>query len=134
MKSLLLGALMALMITAGYTQSKFDKWPELKTFHGVMSQTFHPSEEGNLEPIKARSAEMVAKADTLFKSVIPAEFDKKEVREAVNKLAVDSKKLDEMIKKKGSVEAITKALSALHDTFHLIVEKCSKPEEHHEQH
>ncbi len=112
-------------------QPKFDKWPELKRFHGVMSQTFHPSEEGNLEPIKVRSAEMVAKADTLSKSVIPAEFDKKEVREAVNKLAVDSKKLDELIKKKGSDEAITKALSELHDTFHLIVEKCSKTDEHH---
>lgn len=114
-----------------HAQSKFDKWSELKKFHGVMSQTFHPSEEGNLEPIKTRSGEMVAKADTLSKSVIPAEFDKKEVRDAVSKLAADSKKLDELIKKKGSDEAITKALSDLHDTFHLIVEKCSKSDEHH---
>ena len=30
----------------------FASWPEIKTFHKVMSQTFHPSEEGNLQPIK----------------------------------------------------------------------------------
>lgn len=43
-------------------QSIFDKWVELKAFHGVMSQTFHPSEEGNLELIKTRSEEMAEKA------------------------------------------------------------------------
>jgi hypothetical protein len=112
-------------------QSKFDKWPELKSFHTVMSQTFHPSEDGNLEPIKIRSAEMVAKADSLQKSKIPAEFDKKEVKDAVNKLAIDSKKLHDLIQNKGTDTAKKKALSDLHDTFHLIVEKCSKNEEHH---
>ena len=112
-------------------QSKFDSWPELKSFHTVMSQTFHPSEDGNLEPIKTRSAEMVAKAEALQKSKIPAEFDKKEVKDAVNKLAIDSKKLHELILNKGTNEVIKKALSDLHDTFHLIVEKCSKTDEHH---
>lgn len=123
-------AIMAFIQTA-HAQSKFDKWPELKSFHTVMSQTFHPSEEGNLEPIKTRSAEMVAKADTLQKSKIPAEFDKKEVKDAVNKLAIDSKKLHDLIQNKGTDEEIKKALSDLHDTFHLIVEKCSKTDEHH---
>lgn len=112
-------------------QSKFDSWPELKSFHTVMTQTFHPSEEGNLEPIKTRSAEMVAKVGALQKSKIPAEFDKKEVKDAVNKLAIDSKKLHELIENKGTDKEIKKALSDLHDTFHLIVEKCSKTDEHH---
>lgn len=112
-------------------QSKFDKWPELKSFHTVMSQTFHPSEDGNLEPIKTRSAEMAAKVDTLSKSNIPIEFDNKDVRAAISKLAIDSKKLHELILAKGTDIAIKKALSDLHNTFHLIVEKCSKNEEHH---
>lgn len=112
-------------------QSKFDSWPELKAFHTVMSQTFHPSEEGNLEPIKTRSAEMVTKADVLATSKIPAEFDKKEVKDAVLKLAIDSKKLHELIQQKASDKTISKALEDLHNTFHLIVEKCSKTEEHH---
>jgi hypothetical protein len=36
-------------------QSTFDKWPAIKEFHDVMSETFHPAEEGNLAPIKLRS-------------------------------------------------------------------------------
>jgi hypothetical protein len=112
-------------------QSRFDVWPELKAFHTVMSQTFHPSEEGNLEPIKTRSAEMVSKADVLATSKLPKEFNKKEVKDAVLKIAIDSKKLHELIQQKASDKMISNALEDLHNTFHLIVEKCSKKEEHH---
>ena len=31
------------------------KWKELEAFHEVMSKTFHPAEEGKLEPIRTRS-------------------------------------------------------------------------------
>lgn len=68
-------------------QSIFDKWAELKTFHGVMSQTFHPSEDGNLEPIKTRSGEMAEKANILAKSVIPTEFKTEKIQKAVKKIA-----------------------------------------------
>ena len=33
-----------------------------EAFHEVMSKTFHPAEEGKLDPIKTRSYEMVQKA------------------------------------------------------------------------
>ena len=112
-------------------QSKFDKWPELKAFHTIMSETFHPSEEGNLEPIKTRISEMVTKAEVLAKSNVPTEFNNKDVVAAVAKLAKDSKKLSESIANKANDETIKKALSNLHDTFHTIVEKCSKTTEQH---
>ena len=57
----------------------FSTWPEIKAFHKVMSQTFHPSEEWNLQPIKERSAEMAEKANALKMSKIPAQFNKKEM-------------------------------------------------------
>lgn len=127
--------LLVTLILAGTTmvsaQSKFDKWVELKNFHSVMSQTFHPSEEGNLNPIKQRITEMVEKAELLKKSTIPAEFNKPEVRAAVAKLATDSKKLQELITGKANDDVIKKALADLHDTFHLIVEKCSTKEHDH---
>jgi hypothetical protein len=123
-------ALLAISASSN-AQSKFDKWPELKAFHTIMSETFHPSEEGNLEPIKTRISEMVTKAEVLAKSTVPAEFNNKDVVAAVAKLAKDSKKLSENIANKASDEAIKKALSDLHDTFHTIVEKCSKSSEHH---
>lgn len=106
-------------------KDKFDGWPQLKEFHKVMSETFHPSEEGNLQPIKERSGEMVQKAETLVKAPIPAEFNKKEVVAAVQQLATDSKKLDKLVKAKKSDKEITEALSKLHDVFHQIVGLCS---------
>ncbi len=120
-------------VSANYkaaTKGKFDEWPALKDFHKVMSQTFHPSENGDLKPIKARSAEMVAKADLLAKSIIPTEFNKKEVVSAVQKLKVDSKKLDKLVKGKKSDKEITEALFKLHDVFHEIIGLCSNEEEH----
>lgn len=105
-------------------KSPFDPWPALKDFHSVMSQTFHPMEEGNLEPIKTRSGEMMAKADALAASVPPAEWNKPEVTKAVKKLKTDSKKLHDMITKKASDDNIKKSLTALHDTFHVIVGAC----------
>jgi superoxide dismutase len=120
-------------VSANYkavTKGKFDEWPALKDFHKVMSQTFHPSEEGDLKPIKARSAEMVAKADLLAKSIIPAEFNKKEVVAAVQKLKGDSKKLDKLVKGKKSDKEITEALAKLHDVFHEIIGLCTNEEEH----
>ena len=120
-------------VSANYkaiTKGKFDEWPALKDFHKVMSQTFHPSEEGDLKPIKARSTEMVAKADLLAKSIIPAEFNKKEVVAAVKKLKADSKKLDKLVKGKKSDKEITEALAKLHDVFHEIIGSCTNEEEH----
>lgn len=105
-------------------KGKFDDWPELKSFHGVMSETFHPSETGDLKPIRARSGEMAEKAKALSLSKIPAAFNNKEVQAAVAKLKTDSDKLNKLVKKKGNDKAVTTALSALHDTFHMIVEHC----------
>ena len=107
----------------------FAAWPEIKTFHKVMAQTFHPSEEGNLQPIKERSSEMVEKATALKSSKIPSEFNKKEVLASINKLVKDSKALDKLVKANGSDDKITKALKGLHDTFHTIVGLCTHDED-----
>jgi hypothetical protein len=59
--------MVGIMITAfAFAQPKPSDWAELKEFHGVMSQTFHPAEEGKLDPIKTRSTEMVEKAVALL--------------------------------------------------------------------
>ncbi|GAA4056496.1 hypothetical protein GCM10022388_23950 [Flavobacterium chungnamense] len=107
------------------TKGKFDDWQALKDFHKIMSQTFHPSEEGNLEPIRKRSGEMVEKANLLAKSIIPDEFNKKEVVAAVQKLATDSKKLDKLVRSKKSDKELTESLTKLHDVFHEIIGLCT---------
>lgn len=111
-------------------QSVFDQWTELKSFHEVMSQTFHPSEAGDLKPIKARSKEMADKARILARSAVPKNFDTPQIRQAVQQLAKDSKALHRLVKNpKTTDEQIKKALSELHDVFHRIVGLCKDKKE-----
>lgn len=101
------------------------EWKELSAFHGVMSQTFHPAEEGDLHPIRERSVEMVAKAKSWQASAIPAEYkDVKGIQENLAALVDGSVKLDAKIKAGAKDDEILKDLSALHDVFHRIVGLC----------
>lgn len=128
MKTLRLLPLFFVLLMANFTaaQSTFEKWPAIKAFHGVMSQTFHPAEEGNLQPIKTRSVEMLTKANALSKEAIPAEFKTPAILASIKKLQAGSKKLDALIKAKGTDKQITTSLTALHDVFHEIVGLCSE--------
>ncbi|MFT3795696.1 hypothetical protein [Flavobacterium sp.] len=124
MKTKILALLFLLSIGTISAQS-MDKWPVLKDFHGVMSQTFHPAEEGNLEPIKTRSEEMMNKAAALLKSDIPADFRTPAILASAEKLQVKSKALHKMVVAKAADADITKALTELHNIFHEIVGLCT---------
>jgi superoxide dismutase len=112
-------------------KGKFDDWPAIKDFHQVMSQTFHPSEEGNLEPIKTRSKEMVEKAEALKKSTIPTSFKKvQDISKTIDELIEGSKRLNKLVQSKANDKKITESLSALHDVFHKIIGFCSDEDKH----
>lgn len=127
MKHLKAFLVLALIVVANTVsaQSTFDKWPAIKEFHEVMSQTFHPAEEGNLAPIKARSEEMMNKAAMLLKSDIPTEFRTDAILASAERLQIKSKALHKLVKSNGTDAAIVKSITDLHDTFHEIVGLCS---------
>ena len=106
-------------------------WKQMEDFHNIMSQTFHPAEEGHLEPIKHRSQEMVNKAIAWQTSTAPKGYDKKKVDASLKKLVKGTKELNNLVKAKASDKALKAKLSGLHDTFHEIMEKCEK-EDHHQ--
>ncbi|MCB0497415.1 MAG: hypothetical protein KDC79_14835 [Cyclobacteriaceae bacterium] len=112
-------------------QSIFDKWTELNEYHEVMSKTFHPAENDNLEPLKTMANDLKMKADNLAKSKIPMEFDSKDIKKAVAQLKTDSKALYNQVESKASDEELKKSIYALHDVFHKIVGLC-RNEDHHE--
>ncbi|MBK5283790.1 MAG: hypothetical protein JJE25_00165 [Bacteroidia bacterium] len=114
-------------------QASAKDWAELKTFHSIMAATFHPSEDGDLKPIRERSGEMAEKAKLLAASKVPADFDKPEMKKAVQELVEGTAKLDGMIKKKATDKELTEFLAGLHDTFHKIVGLC-QPGDKHEEH
>ncbi|MGB3616868.1 MAG: hypothetical protein WBA12_02020 [Catalinimonas sp.] len=125
----------ALVLTAlalpARAQSIFEQWPELDTYHEVMAMTFHPAEEGNLEPIRERSGEMAQKADVLAKTAIPVAYDTPAIRKAVSELKKDSRKLHKLAQKPAATDAeLTAALTDLHDVFHRVVGLCRDNHDH----
>jgi hypothetical protein len=104
------------------------KWQELDAFHEVMSKTFHPSEEGKLEPIRSRSAEMLDKAIAWKNSTAPEGYDQNAVKKNLKDLVKGAKEINKMVQDKADDASLKEKLSKLHDTFHEIVEKCEKEE------
>lgn len=104
------------------------KWNELEAFHTIISQTFHPAEEGKLQPIRSRSQEMVDKAVAWMNSTAPAGYDKSAVSKSLKKLVKGAKEVNKLVKKNASDAEVKEELSKVHDVFHEIVEKCEKPE------
>jgi hypothetical protein len=102
------------------------KWKELDAFHEVISQTFHPAEEGKLQPIKTRSREMVDKAIAWRNSTAPEGFDQKAVKKNLKELVKSATELNDLVKSNASDPIIKEKLSHLHDVFHQILEKCEK--------
>ena len=101
-----------------------ETWTELNEFHAVMAQTFHPSEEGNLKPIRERSGEFLEKAKALQSGRIPESFNTPEIKKAINELVSGSETLNQMVIKKVDDKTITKKLGELHDVFHTIQGLC----------
>ena len=123
---LLLAFLLVFVANTVSAQSTFDKWPAIKEFHEVMSETFHPAEEGDLAPIKARSEEMMNKAAQLLKSEVPVEFKTDAILVSAEHLQMKSKALNKLIKSNGSDADVVKSITDLHNTFHEIVGLCSE--------
>ncbi|MFZ4613405.1 MAG: hypothetical protein ACOYNH_06950 [Bacteroidia bacterium] len=134
MKLMFVFAALFLFANLSQAQSVWEQWPEAKTFHEVMSKTFHPSEEGNLEPIKTRIGEMVKKADAWMNSKAPEAYNKQNIKDGLAKLSKETKELEKEINSKESDEKIKTELAKLHDVFHDVVGACNNKEEKHGNH
>jgi superoxide dismutase len=109
---------------------KSDNWPELKTFHKVMSNTFHAAEKKDFKPIIDRHLELMVKAYLLKNSEIPVLNlnDRPRLIKSLTKLEKQTKELDEFINlnKKVTNELIMKKLIAIHDSFHEVIGLCKE--------
>ena len=134
MKKLVYTALVALFTTFVIAQNNTER-KEMKDFHTVMSQTFHPAEEGNFKPLRTRSEEMIKTAEAWKKSAIPASYkDVKGIETTLAKLVDGSKNIDKQVKANASDEELKKSITALHDVFHTIVGLCRPGGDDHKGH
>lgn len=109
---------------ANKTEDKGDKWAELESYHEVMSQTFHPAEEGNLKPIRSQAGELAARAQKWLDSKPPLMYDVPSIKAILVKLNTESKALAELVSKNGSDAEVKNSITALHDRFHEIIGAC----------
>jgi superoxide dismutase len=101
-----------------------DTWAELNAFHEVMAETFHPSEDGDLKPIRARSGEFLEKAEALKNGKIPTSFNTPEIKKSIDDLVKGAAALKKMVLQKASDKVLAKKLGELHDVFHTIQGLC----------
>lgn len=103
---------------------EMDSWTALNEFHKILSQTYHPAEEGNMDPIKTRSAELMLAAVNLKSSKKPKSVDTAEINSSIEILVKKSNELHKMVKKKMTNPILKAKLYEIHQEFHKLEESC----------
>jgi 16S rRNA C967 or C1407 C5-methylase (RsmB/RsmF family) len=131
MKKINLLLVVMLMLTAScFAQTQKAAWPEMKNFHKYMSTTFHPAEEGNLAPLKAKADSLYYAAKAWMGSPIPSNFKADETTAALKKLNVQCNDIWAAVQGgKTSDEKLKEMITEAHDTFHKIAGECRKADD-----
>lgn len=124
MKKLLLSVLV--LVSTFLSSHAQHQWKELVDFHEVMGGTYHPSEEGKLQPTRNRSQEMLDKAIAWKNSTAPEGFDKKAIKKDLKELVREASSLNKLVKVNAADAKLRDQLAYIHDLFHTIEAKCEK--------
>lgn len=111
-------------VTAACAQTKPAPWPELKNFHHFMSTSFHPAEEGNFAPLKAKADSMLTAAKNWQAAKIPTGFKPNETKAALAKLVKQCTEIKAAVDNNAGDAELKKQITAAHDVFHTIVKEC----------
>jgi hypothetical protein len=123
MKKTRIGLLMMLFIFfSGIAFSQQPAWKEMEDFHAVMSVTFHPAEDDNLQPVKEKSAELLQKAMLWQKAEVAPGYNEKMTKDVLKRLVQQYKKLKEAVGKKKPDAELKKMITEAHEIFHEIKE------------
>ncbi len=129
-KALQLAVILAALVPAiGFGQQSKVNWPQLKTFHEIMSASFHPAEEGNFAPLKANADNLFNAARAWQKSVIPEDqFKLKETKDALRRLTIDCAAVQKAVIANRADAELLRLVTTAHDTYHRIVGECRQSE------
>lgn len=129
MKALRL-ALVLLVTTFAFqmnAQSAATKWSQLNEYHELLSKTFHPAENGNLNAIKNAHDYLVQRSEALDVTMMPSELKSETLIAQVGVLKKMTKKLSELITNKAPDVEIMRTFQNVHDIFHKIEKECAHP-------
>lgn len=118
------------------SQTDPNEWPEMDSFHMIMAESFHPFKDStNLEPVKRLAEEMATEADKWAATELPEKVNTEDMKARLNQLKTDTRSLADKVKAGATDEELGAALTALHDSFHGIMEAWNGDgEEHEHQH
>ena len=108
---------------SGTSEGSSDEWPEMDSFHMVMSDAYHPyKDSANVAPVKKLAEEMALEAERWQGATLPSKVNNDVIKGQLEKLKVDARALADQIKAGATDEQIGASLTALHDSFHAIME------------
>jgi hypothetical protein len=116
------------MVAAMFIHAQKKDWREMHDFHGIMSVTFHPSEENNLQPLKDSANVLLTKAKVWQQSVVPEGYNAAVTQPILIRLVAECNAIAAAVKGRKPDSELKAMITKAHDTFHEIMEKCRKPE------
>lgn len=115
-------------LTSSLFSQEKTSWKEMEDFHGVMSSTFHPAEEDNLQPVKSNAGNLLKKAKAWQKSSVPQGFNAAATKPILKNLVKQCTVIKEAVAQKKSDAELKVLITEAHEVFHEIKEKCLIPE------
>lgn len=101
-------------------------WKEMDAFHTTLAATYHPAaDKGDFAPLKARAAELAAKAKTWAATSAPPACSKPDTKATVDALASASATLAEQVRKGASNDQLKAAVGAIHEKFETVEHGCA---------
>jgi hypothetical protein len=114
---------------------KSEAWPQLDSFHTLMSEAFHPyKDSANLEPVKRLAEDMAKNAEEWVAAPLPEKVSNDDMQLKLQQLQAGTRILADKIKEGASDVEIGSLLQSLHDSFHGIMEMWNGEEEHEHEH
>jgi hypothetical protein len=101
-------------------------WKEMDAFHLLMMETWHPAEQNDLKPLRAKVTQLSAAARAWGEAAAPAPCATPGIKQGIAAIAMGTSALTAKVKTDGKDEDLKAALKAIHDRFE-VIEKTCKP-------
>lgn len=125
----LLVLLMVIIPAISFSQEKKAAWPAMKTFHSYMAATFHPAEEGDLQPLKSKADSLYNAAKNWQASAMPSNYKTVETTSALKNLVKQCASIKKSVAANASDKELTAMITEAHEIFHNIAGECKKADE-----
>ena len=116
------------LITLTAHAQEATSWKAMDDFHAVMSTTFHPADDGNLQPLKEKAGDLLNKATSWQKSAVPSGYNGELTVPILKRLVKQCRKIKGAVKSNNTDAELKSMITEAHEIFHEIKEKCLKPD------